>query len=45
MELWGKNQKRLFLPNNPKLAEVHALISVMKAISTWSSFKGVSECR
>lgn len=45
ISLWGKNQKRLFLPNNPKLAEVHALISSIKAISTWSSYKGINECR
>jgi acyl-CoA oxidase len=35
----------LFIPNNPKLAEVHAIISGLKAISTWSAYKGISECR
>jgi acyl-CoA oxidase len=44
-ELWGKNTKRLFVPNNPKLAEVHAIISVLKAMATWNSYKGVQECR
>lgn len=44
-ELWGKNTKRLFIPNNPKLAEVHAIISVLKAMSTWNGYKGVQECR
>ncbi|CDW72715.1 peroxisomal acyl-coenzyme a oxidase 3 [Stylonychia lemnae] len=45
LELWGKNTKRLFVPNNPKLAEVHSLISVMKAMSTWNGYKGLQECR
>ena len=40
-ELWGKNTKRLFVPNNPKLNELHALISVTKSLSTWTGFKGV----
>ena len=40
LELWGKNTKRLFVPNNPKLAEIHALVSVSKALSTWSAYKG-----
>jgi hypothetical protein len=40
-ELWGKNTKRLFIPNNPKLAEVHAIISVLKAMATWNGYKGV----
>ena len=43
--LWGKNSKRLFVPNNPKLAEVHALISVLKALATWTCYQGVQECR
>lgn len=41
LELWGKNTKRLFVPNNPKLAEVHAIISVLKAMSTWNGYKGL----
>jgi acyl-CoA oxidase len=45
LELWGKNTKKLFIPNNPKLAEVHAVISVMKAMATWNSAKGLQECR
>ena len=44
-EMWGKNTKRLFFPNNPKLAELHALISVSKALSSWQAYKGVHECR
>ena len=35
----------LFDPKNKRLGEVHALISSMKAICTWYSFKGVQECR
>ena len=45
VELWGKNQKRLFVPGNPKLAEVHALISALKAISSWTGHAGMRECR
>ena len=45
LELWGKNTKKLFIPNTPKLAEVHAVISVMKAMATWNSAKGLQECR
>lgn len=45
LELWGKNTKRLFVPNNPKLAEVHAIISVMKAMATWNGYRGLQECR
>ena len=45
LELWGKNTKRLFIPNNPKLAEVHAIVSVMKAMATWNGYRGVQECR
>ena len=45
IELWGKNTKRLFVPNNPKLNELHSLISVTKAVSTWTGVKGVQECR
>jgi len=45
VRMWGKNQKKLFVPNNPKLAEVHAFISVMKGLSSWSAFKGIAECR
>jgi acyl-CoA oxidase len=45
LELWGKNTKKLFVPNNPKLAEVHAIVSVMKAMSTWNCNRGLNECR
>lgn len=45
IQMWGKNTKHLFTPNNPKLAEVHAVISVMKAMSTWNCYKGLQECR
>ena len=37
-EMWGKNTKRLFAPNNPKLAEVHALVSVSKALASWTGY-------
>lgn len=45
LELWGKNIKRLFIPNNPKLIELHALVSVSKSLSSWTGYKGVQECR
>ncbi len=39
--MWGKNQKHLFTPNNPKLAEFHALISVLKVIAATSTTNGI----
>jgi len=45
MHLWGKNQKKLFVPNNPKLAEVHSLISVSKASMSWENNRCLQECR
>jgi len=43
--MWGKNQKKLFVPNNFKLAETHALISGFKTICTWNTIRGLQECR
>ena len=40
--MWGKNQKKMFTPNNLKLAEVHALMSSLKAISSWEATQGAS---
>jgi len=33
------------MPGNQKLAELHALVSVMKPTITWAAFNGTSECR
>jgi hypothetical protein len=45
LRMWSKNMKNLFTPNNPKLAEVHALSTVLKSMSTWKEFDGIHECR
>jgi acyl-CoA oxidase len=45
MKMWGKNTKHLITPNNPKLAELHSLISVLKALMSWEGVKGLNECR
>jgi len=43
--MWGKKQKHLFTPNNAKLAELHALISVLKTISSREAYDDVKECQ
>mmetsp|Transcript_2375 Transcript_2375/g.1707 ORF Transcript_2375/g.1707 Transcript_2375/m.1707 type:complete len:143 (+) Transcript_2375:1202-1630(+) len=35
----------MFTPENESLSEIHSLIAVMKALSTWSAHKGINECR
>eukprot|EP00347_Sterkiella_histriomuscorum_P004091 403361786 len=45
LALWGKNQKHLFTPGNPKLAELHSLISCFKSISTWACYNAVNDSR
>ena len=42
---WSKQKDILSPGKNLKLAELHALITGLKAISTWTLFKGVAECR
>ena len=44
-QLWFKNQKHLFTPNNRKLAELHSLSSVLKALASWNAHNGINECR
>jgi len=39
--LWGKKQKHLFTPNNAKLAELHALISVLKVMSSEEAYDDI----
>eukprot|EP00350_Pseudokeronopsis_sp_OXSARD2_P006503 CAMPEP_0170556172 /NCGR_PEP_ID=MMETSP0211-20121228/15740_1 /TAXON_ID=311385 /ORGANISM="Pseudokeronopsis sp., Strain OXSARD2" /LENGTH=87 /DNA_ID=CAMNT_0010866347 /DNA_START=1096 /DNA_END=1359 /DNA_ORIENTATION=+ len=43
--MWSENQKTLLDPKNPILPEMHALISGLKAISTWTAYSGVHTCR
>lgn len=45
IEMWGKNQKHLFTPNNKKLAEIHSLVSCLKSISSWDCIKYMNEIR
>ena len=45
IKMWGANTKHLFTPNNSKLAELHALISVIKAIASWRATSGAADCR
>ena len=42
---WTLHQSKIFKPGNFRLAELHALISVTKAISSWYSFTGLQQCR
>lgn len=44
-ETWASNQDQLFSENNPLLAEIHNLTSTLKPISSWTSSKGIQECR
>jgi acyl-CoA oxidase len=45
LEHWGKKQRHLFEPKNRKLAELHGLISGLKAVLSFESVAGISECR
>lgn len=45
MDSWTKNQKKIFQPGNAKLAELHAILSMLKATATWTSYQGILECR
>ena len=44
-DTWAKNQKKIFQPGNAKLAELHAILSMLKAWCTWTSYQGILECR
>jgi hypothetical protein len=44
LQMWGKKQKHLFTPNNSKLAELHALISIFKVMSSEESYDDMKEC-
>ena len=44
-DLWYENINLCMDPENPLTAEIHAIISIIKPISTWSSSQGIQECR
>lgn len=35
----------MMVPGNSKTAELHALISVIKPITSWAAYNGIAECR
>eukprot|EP00347_Sterkiella_histriomuscorum_P000459 403375781 len=45
ISMWDACQKNILQLKNPFLAEIHAISSVLKAMSSWSAYKGVMECR
>jgi len=44
-ELWYENVASVLDPENSLNAELHAIISAMKPLATWSSIQGIQECR
>jgi acyl-CoA oxidase len=44
-DMWDDAQSELFSPGSHKMAELHAAISAMKAVTTWETNKGLQECR
>ena len=44
-DLWDSHQDILFDGKNPLLAELHALFSVIKPLSTWVAQRGIQEVR
>lgn len=44
-DLWYDNIAHLMDPENSLNAEVHAIISAMKPLATWSTMQGIQECR
>ena len=42
---WTRQAKKIFQPGNAKLAELHALISVNKVLSSTTAMQGIMECR
>jgi len=39
--MWDDSQSELFTPGSHKMAELHAAISALKAITTWEATKGL----
>ena len=44
-DLWYENLVSLLDPENSLNAELHAIISAMKPLATWSTMQGIQECR
>lgn len=42
---WLKNSKKMFKPKNFKLAEIHAMVSCLKALLTWNGDRSLQEAR
>jgi len=42
---WNDNQDKIFDEKNHRLAEIHALSSSLKAWTTWTTQRGLQECR
>ncbi|CDW85064.1 acyl-coenzyme a oxidase [Stylonychia lemnae] len=45
LRMQSENQKELFNDKNPKISEIHAASSILKALSTWTCYQGIQECR
>lgn len=44
-DLWYENTNLYMDHENPLTAEIHAIISILKPITTWASSQGIQECR
>jgi len=42
---WNDNPDKIFEEGNIKLAEIHAISSVLKPYASWVAQKGIQECR
>jgi hypothetical protein len=42
---WVKYQTKIFQENNQHLAELHALLSVLKVQASWTAYQGILESR
>ncbi len=45
MDLWGNNQRKLFVEGSFQLAEAHSLISIFKSVATKNTATIAQECR
>lgn len=44
-DLWGRKSKDVFTPGNLEVKEMHALISIIKPLSSWLMMETTKECR
>ena len=44
-DMWNDTLPELFDPESKKVPEMHAVISVLKGIHSWTAYKGLQECR